>query len=40
MVQSHRNQDETRIFVIHEQPQEISSPKLVTSRGKDVTKGT
>jgi hypothetical protein len=39
VVQSHRNQDKTWTFVVLKQPQEISSLELVTSQGRDVTKG-
>jgi hypothetical protein len=39
MVKSRRNQDGTRTFVVPDQPQEVSSPKLVTSQRKDVTIG-
>jgi hypothetical protein len=39
MVQSRRDQNGVRTFTIPNQSQEISSPKLVNSRGKDVTGG-
>jgi hypothetical protein len=39
MVQSQGDQDEARIFVVLDQPQEISSLESVTSQGRDVTGG-
>jgi len=39
MVQSCKNQNRTRNFVVSNQLQEISSPESVTNRGRDNTKG-
>jgi hypothetical protein len=39
VVQSQRDQDEVGISIVPNQPQEISSPKLVINQGKDVTRG-
>ncbi len=39
LVQNHRDQNTTKIFVKLDQLLEISSPKLVTSQGRDITGG-
>jgi hypothetical protein len=39
MVQSRRNQDGVGIFVVPNQPQEISSLELMISQRRDVTRG-
>jgi hypothetical protein len=37
MVQSRRDQNGTKTFLVPYQSQEISSPHLMTSQGKDIT---
>jgi hypothetical protein len=39
MVQSRKDQNGTRTFIVPNQPQEILSLELVTSRRRDVTRG-
>ncbi len=39
MVQSHKDRDGARTFVVFDQPQEISSLESVTSQRKDVIGG-
>ncbi len=39
VVKSRRNQNGARTSLISNQPQEISSPELVTSQKRDVTRG-
>jgi hypothetical protein len=39
MVQSRKYQDGAKTATVSNQLQEISSPKLVISRGRDVTRG-
>jgi hypothetical protein len=39
VVQSRRNQHRVKTSIVFDQPQRMSSPKLVTNRGRDVRRG-
>jgi hypothetical protein len=39
VVQNRKDQNGTGTFVVHDQSQEISSPKLMNSRRRDVIRG-